>query len=190
MIVYYLPMRKIILGFGMTIDGYIARRDHSIDYLVMDKDAGELMAKFWSTIDTTIMGRKTATVTAKMQQDMDMDMPEVGGIPNYVFSRKWKAGPRKGFTVVNESPAAFVKKLRKKPGKHIFLMGGGELGRSFLQADLVDELYLGIVPILLGEGRPAFPAGFPQRDFKLTECKEYGSGVSLRYERVRTKKAR
>lgn len=188
MIVYYCRMRKIILGFGMTIDGYIARRDHSIDYLVMDKDAEKLMAKFWATIDTTIMGRKTATVTAKMQADLDM--PEIGGVGNYVFSRKWKAGPRKGFTVVNESPAAFVKKLRKKPGKHIFLMGGGELGRSFLQADLVDELYLGVVPILLGEGRPAFPAGFPQRDFKLTECMQYSSGVSLRYERIRAKKGR
>jgi len=87
---------------------------------------------------------------------------------------------------VNESPAAFVKKLRKKPGKHIFLMGGGELGRSFLKADLVDELYLGIVPILLGAGRLAFPAGFPQRDFKLTECKPYSSGLTLRYERLRS----
>ena len=64
-------------------------------------------------------------------------------------------------------------------------MGGGELGRSFLQADLVDELYLGIVPLLLGDGRPAFPPKFPQRDFKLTECKQYGSGVALTYERVR-----
>src|SRR6185295_18842693 len=51
MIVYYCRMRKIILGFGMTIDGYIARRDHSIDYLVMDKDVEKIMAKFWSTID-------------------------------------------------------------------------------------------------------------------------------------------
>jgi len=175
-------MRKIILGFGMTIDKYIARRDHSIDYLVMDKDAEKIMAKFWATIDTTIMGRKTATVTAKMQKDVEM--PEIGGVRNYVFSRRWKAGPRKGFTVVNESPAAFLKKLRKQPGKHIFLMGGGELGRSFLQADLVDELYLGILPILLGEGRPAFPAGFPQRDFKLTDCKQYSSGVALTYQRV------
>jgi len=177
-------MRKIILGFGMTLDGYIARRDHSVDYLVMDKEAGALMEKFWATIDTTIMGRKTAMVTGKKQADVEM--PETGGVRNYVFSRKWKAGPRKGYAVVNESPAAFLKKLRKKPGKHIFLMGGGELGRSFLKADLVDELYLGIVPILLGAGRPAFPAGFPQRDFKLTECKPYSSGLTLRYERLRS----
>ena len=178
-------MRKVILGFGMTIDGYIARRDHSVDFLVMDKDAGELMAKFWATIDTTIMGRKTAVESAKMQADAEL--PEMPGIRGYVFSRRWKPGERKGFTVVNEPLAGFVRKLRKKAGKHIFLMGGGQLGRSFLQADLVDELFLGVVPVLLGAGIPAFPAGFPQRDFKLTECKQYSNGsVALRYSRVRT----
>jgi dihydrofolate reductase len=179
-------MRKVILGFGMTLDGYIARPDHSFDYLVLDKDSEKVMTKFFATIDTTIMGRKTAAVTAKMQAKADMpEMPEMPGIRNYVFSRRWKPGERKGFTVVNEPLPAFVRKLRKRPGKHIYLGGGGELARSFLKDDLVDELFLGIVPILLGAGIPAFPSGFPQRDFKLTECKSYGSGVALRYERVR-----
>ena len=62
-------------------------------------------------------------------------------------------------------------------------MGGGELAREFLKADLVDELYLGIVPVLLGEGIPLFPSGFPQRDFKLIENKSYSKGlIALRYE--------
>ena len=67
-------------------------------------------------------------------------------------------------------------------------MGGGELAREFLKADLIDELSLGIVPVLLGEGIPLFPAGFPQRDFALLENKAYSNGLlSLRYERVRRK---
>lgn len=65
-------------------------------------------------------------------------------------------------------------------------MGGGELAREFLKADEVDELYLGIVPVLLGEGVPLFPSGFPQRDFTLGECKSYSKGlVSLTYKRKR-----
>ncbi len=44
-------------------------------------------------------------------------------------------------------------------------MGGGELAREFFKADLVDELYLGVVPVLLGEGIPLFPSGFPQGIF-------------------------
>ena len=70
-------------------------------------------------------------------------------------------------------------------------MGGGELARDFLKADLVDELYLGIVPVLLGEGIPIFPSGFPQRDFKLIENKIYSKGlIALKYERARKKSKR
>ena len=65
----------------------------------------------------------------------------------------------------------------------------GQLCCSFLQEDLVDELFLGLGPVLLGDGIPAFPGKFPQRDFKLTECKSNGS-VGLRYERKRTKPSR
>jgi dihydrofolate reductase len=79
-----------------------------------------------------------------------------------------------------------VEELRKKKGKNIWLAGGGELTREFLKEDLVDELRLGIVPVLIGEGIPLFAAGFPQREFKLTENKTYSGGViALKYERVR-----
>jgi len=65
-------------------------------------------------------------------------------------------------------------------------MGGGELAREFLRDDLVDEIYLGIAPVLLGEGIPLFPSGFPQREFVLTENKSYSEGlVALKYERKR-----
>jgi dihydrofolate reductase len=67
-------------------------------------------------------------------------------------------------------------------------MGGGELARSFLQADLIDELFLSVVPILLGRGLPMFPGGFPQRDFTLVENKTYSKNwISLTYRRVRSK---
>src|SRR5947209_15984092 len=78
---------------------------------------------------------------------------------------------------ISQSPAAFIRQLRKRPGKNIWLMGGGELARDFLKADLVDELYLGIVPVLLGEGIPLFPSGFPQRNFTLMDNKTYSKGL-------------
>jgi dihydrofolate reductase len=136
-------MRKVILGFGMSLDGYLARPDGSVDFLVMDQDTRKLMAAFFRTIDTAIMGRKTAEMSLKMTGDSGERIP----------------------------------------------IGGGELGRSFLEADKVDELSLGFVPVLLGEGIPAFPGGFPQRDFTLAECKTYSKhGVALTYRRVRKKK--
>jgi dihydrofolate reductase len=181
--------RKVILGFGISLDGYIARRNGAMDYLVIDKEGEALMADFFGRIDTTIMGRKTAAATAKMRKSGEI--PETPGIINYVISRRWKPGKREGFEVVSGSLTAFVKKLKRRPGKDIYLGGGGQLCRSFLQEDLVDELFIGLGPVLLGDGIPGFPGKFPQRDFKLTECKSYSNGsVELRYERMRTRKTR
>ena len=181
--------RKVILGFGISIDGYIARRNGAIDFLVMDKEGEALMADFFAKIDTTVMGRKTAAATAEMRKSGEI--PDMPGISNYVFSRRWKPGKREGFEVVTGSLTAFVRKLKRRKGKDIYLGGGGQLCRSFLQEDLVDEIFLGLGPVLLGDGIPGFPGKFPQRNFKLIECKSYSNGsVALRYERMRTKTSR
>jgi dihydrofolate reductase len=182
-------VRKVILGFGISLDGYIARRNGAMDYLVIDEEGEALMADFFAKIDTTIMGRKTAAAMVKMRKRGEI--PETPGITNYVVSRRWKPGKRDGFEVVGGSLTAFVKKLKRRPGKDIYLGGGGQLCRSFLREDLVDELYIGVGPVLLGDGIPGFPGKFPQRNFKLTECKSYPNGsVGLRYERIRTGKTR
>ena len=181
--------RKVILGFGLSLDGYIARRNGAMDYLTIDQEGEALMADFFANIDTTIMGRKTAAATAEMRKSGEI--PDMPGISNYVFSRRWKPGKRDGFEVVGGSLTDFARKLKRRKGNDIYLGGGGQLCRSFLQEDLVDELFIGIGPVLLGDGIPGFPSKFPQRDFKLIECKSYSNGsVGLRYERIRTKTSR
>jgi dihydrofolate reductase len=168
-----------VLGVGISLDGYIARPDGAVDFLFMPKDYS--MAPFFSTIDTAIMGRKTLEVALKLG----------GGsfgsaMTTYVFSHSQPPGERDGLIFVNHAPAKLIGQLRKRPGKDIWLMGGGELARAFLKADLVDGLYLGIVPVLIGEGIPLFPSGFPQREFKLVENKTYSKGlISLMYKRAR-----
>ncbi len=181
--------RKVILGFGISLDGYIARRNGAMDFLVIDQEGEALMADFFAQIDTTIMGRKTAEGWVKMRKTGEI--PDTPGMANYVVSRRWKPGKRDGFEVVSGSLTAFVRKLKRRQGKDIYLGGGGQVCRSFLQEDLVDELFIGVGPVLLGDGIPGFPGKFPQRDFKLTECKSYSNGsVGLRYERMRTKTSR
>jgi len=115
---------------------------------------------------------------------------ESHGLRCYIFSRSLPEGERDGAIFVREEPKRFVEELRKKKGKDIWLIGGGELTREFLKEDLVDELHLGIVPVLVGEGIPLFAAGFPQREFALTESKAHSGGlIALKYERVRGKAA-
>jgi dihydrofolate reductase len=172
-------MRKVVLGVGISLDGYIARPDGSVDFLFMPKDYS--MAEFFRSIDAAVMGRKTYDVSQKMGGGMSSP-----GISSYVFSRSLEAGERGGVTIVRETPKEFIEALRQKKGKDIWLMGGGELTQEFLREDLVDELYLGVVPTLIGEGIPAFPSGFPQREFKLAENKTFSKGlIALKYERAR-----
>jgi dihydrofolate reductase len=176
-------MRKVVLCLGISLDGYIARLNGAVDFLFMPKDYS--MAPFFATIDTAIMGRKTLDAGLEMSG---------GSLPRYnmamyVFSQSKPPGERDGVIFVNDTPASFIGKVRERPGKDIWLMGGGELARAFLTADLVDRLYLGVVPVLLGAGIPLFPSGFPQRDFRLIENKTFSKGlISLLYERSRSRR--
>jgi dihydrofolate reductase len=176
-------MRNVVLGVGISIDGYIARPKGDVDFLFMPKDFS--MVPFFATIDTAVMGRKTYEVSLKLGGTFG------GEMASYVFSRTRPAGRRDGVTITHKSPAALIREIRKRSGKNIWLMGGGELARDFLLADLVDELLLGVVPVLLGGGIPLFPAGFPQRNFALIENKTYSRGlIEIKYQRVRPRAKR
>jgi len=92
-----------------------------MDFLVMDKEGEALMADFFAQIDTTIMGRKTAAAPAELRKSGEI--PEMPGITNYVVSRRWKPGKREGFEVVSGSLTTFVRKLKRRPEKDIYLAG-------------------------------------------------------------------
>ena len=171
-------MRKLILAVGISLDGYIARVDGSVDFLFIPKDYPK---DDRDRVDTAIMGRKTYEVALRMGGSW-------GKIKAYVMSQTLHPGIRDGVEFVNDSPVELVNKLRARPGKHIWHMGGGELARAFLNDDLIDEIELGMVPVILGEGIPVFPPGFPQRNFRLVANKTYSRGlVVLTYRRTRAK---
>src|SRR5947208_2757021 len=104
-------MRDVVLGLGISIDGYIARLNGAVDFLFMPKDYS--MAPFFATIDTAIMGRKTCDASLQMGGGF-----AGSSMKNYVFSRSQPAGERGGVTFVDETPKSFVGKLRKRPGKN------------------------------------------------------------------------
>jgi dihydrofolate reductase len=174
-------MRKVVLGLGISLDGYIARRNGAVDFLFMPKDYS--MAPFFKTIDTALMGRKTYEIALKMGGG-----GFGGSMASYVMSRSLPSGERDGVIFTSQTPEALIGQLRKRKGKDIWLMGGGDLARGFLKADLVDELYIGMVPVLLGDGIPLFPSGFPQRNFTLMDNKTFSRGlIAIKYKRIRAK---
>jgi dihydrofolate reductase len=170
-------MRNVVYAVGISLDGYIARRDHSVDFLFMPEDYS--MEPLFESIDAVIMGRKTYDVSLAMGGSYGSSMPA------YVYSRTMQPDAKPGITVMSGPPAPLLSSLRSKPGKDIWLMGGGEMARQFLDQDLVDELYLGVVPVLIGDGIPAFPGGFPERKFELLENRSFSKGmIALKYRRT------
>ena len=93
--------RKVVLGLGISLDGYIARLDGSVDFLFMPKDYS--MAPFFKTVDTAIEGRKTYDVAKAMGGG------GLGGkLRSYVMSRTVPPGEREGLIFTQESPVSLV----------------------------------------------------------------------------------
>jgi dihydrofolate reductase len=177
-------MRKVILGAAISLDGYIARSDGGIDFLSHPK--GYSMSELFSTVDVIVFGRKTYEEAVKRGGG---SYKSPVNMPTYVFSKSKASVESSGVIFIDQTPAGFVDTMRseRSNGKNIFVMGGGELARSFLRDDVVDELHIGVCPVLLGEGIPFFPSGFSQRDFELVDSKSYQPDgfLELRYSRIR-----
>lgn len=181
-------MRKVVLGLGMSLDGYIAREDGSVDWLSMDWDYD--WGAFMGTIDTVLMG------SGSWKKALEM-MGGAAGNPykdfrTFVFSHSLEGIEAEGVEVVNSPLGPFIDELKTAGGKKIWLSGGGKLAASFLEENLVDEIYLGVTPVLLGSGIRLFQ-GFdrqiPLRLVKNNSCYNKARDnamIELVYEVVRS----
>ncbi len=59
-------MRKVTFGGANSLDNFIARKDDAVDWLMWNKEVTQIMERFWKTIDTIVMGRRTWEVAEKM----------------------------------------------------------------------------------------------------------------------------
>lgn len=163
-------MRKITFGGANSLDNYLARNDHSADWLLWGDEAAAVMADFWTSIDTVLMGRKTYEVAARSGQPGGYP-----GVKNYVFSRTLRGVPA-GVTVISDDAVEFTRALKQQDGKDICLMGGGELARALFEAGLIDEVGFNIHPVLLGAGIPLFHPMSRQINLELKECRAFSNG--------------
>jgi dihydrofolate reductase len=179
------PRRKIIVYIATSADGYIARPDGDVEWLnrrPRTVDYG--MREFCPTIDTILWGRKTydwlldfCRKTGKTKGLFDTKLA------NYVFSRKPPRRAVPGVEFVSGPVKAFARRLRAAPGKHVWMMGGGELIASFLDAGEIDEADIHVVPVFIGEGIPLVAPRHRDVPLRLRSARKYPDGVvRLRYD--------
>jgi dihydrofolate reductase len=179
-------MRTVTYGGAVSLDGFLAGVDGSLDWLHFSKDVQQVMTDYLKNVDTILMGRKTYEVSvaqsrpsAKKSAKTKSTKRKEPAMRTYVFSRTLKSIDDPNVVLVASDAADFVRDLKGRPGKQICLMGGGELAQSLLAAGLVDEIGLNIHPILLGSGIPTFRDPGQRVKLTLTECRQLDGGCIL-----------
>ncbi len=173
-------MRTVTYGAACSLDGFIAGPDDAVDWLHFTADVQAEMTRYWQGVDTVLMGRKTWEVAAS--QGGGGEMP---GVHAYVFSRTLDHGAHPGVDIISDDAGGFVRALKRKRGKNICVMGGGDLARSLFAAGVIDEVGLNIHPILLGAGVPLFLDPGRIVRLELTGCRIIDRGCVLATYRVR-----
>lgn len=177
---------KLILYISMSLDGYIADKDGNIGFL--DETPTPLpdlgYEEFYSSVQAIIFGSKTYR---QVKNELSPDKWPYEGMPCYICTRQQhQHDPNVHFTDL--PPAQLLKAIQKENSGNIWLMGGGEIISSFMQENLIDEYYIYVMPTILGDGIPLFPARFPKANLKLVSCKNIGEIVELIYQKPDTKK--
>ena len=175
-------MRKLILYIACSLDGYIAAENDNIDFLnsvaVEGEDYG--YGNFISTIDTVIVGRKTYDKVLSMGYEFPHADKE-----SYIITRTPKDSIG-NIHFYNNSIVELVNNLKNKAGKNIFCDGGAEIVNLLLKDKLFDEMYISIIPCLLGAGTKLFKENNIESQLKLISSKSFESGlVQLHYTFVK-----
>jgi dihydrofolate reductase len=158
---------------AVSLDGLIEGPNGEYDWCFTDQDYG--LTDFFNSIDTIFMGRKSYEVA---QSNGGMSMWK--GAKTYVFSNTIEKSPSEGVEIVRSMND--VAGILQGPGKNIWLFGGAELTTAFLNARLVDEMWLSVHPMVLGNGKPLFKNIDTRKHFRLIDTLVYDSGlITLKY---------
>jgi dihydrofolate reductase len=138
-----------------SLDGFIATAGHSLEWLFkQDFDWGAPMpeTQFMDGVGALVMGASTYQWLLRNQDTWEYTQPA------WVFThRDLEAPDGADVRFVQGDPAkVFDRIAASADGNDIWVMGGGDLGAQFAEADLLDEVWVQFAPVMLGEGQPLF----------------------------------
>jgi dihydrofolate reductase len=152
-----------------------------------DDVLGATAAEGMAATEAYLFGRKTYEAMAShwpTVPDTDPYARHLNAAPKYVASTTLREVGWPGSTLIEGDVPGAVAELKQQPGGNIAVLGSGELVRTLVAHDLVDEYFLVVFPIVLGSGKRLFGAAEQPRRLRLVDCRTTGTGgVMLTYRR-------
>src|SRR6195952_1527049 len=189
-------MRSLIFFMHTSLDGFVAGPNGEMNWIKVDEEMFDFVATMTAQADTALYGR----VTYEMMQNY---WPTAGGKPNaskhdkehsawynkvskIVLSKTISEKGLENTIVISDQLADHVNKIKKQDGKNILIFGSPTASHSLMSHGLIDEYWLFVNPVLLGQGIPLFKDVTERTKLKLIETKTFSCGViALHYETKR-----
>ena len=157
---------------AISLDGFIASLDGGVKWLEPYDPYSVGFGEFLAEADAIVMGRKS------YQQMLDFGAWPYEGKRTVVMTRSTVAVSTPGTEISSEPVGILADRLaRETTGGDIWIFGGGEIAREFLNARRCDTLELCIVPVLVGQGIALFGPGTPPSGLRLTGTQRFDSGL-------------
>lgn len=159
-------MRKIIISVHLTLDGYVAGPGGEMDWIRLDEEMFDQVARITDEADTALYGRTTYEM-------MDSYWPDAGDKPNasrhdivhsrwyntvnkIVLSRTLSGKGIYNTTFISDHISEEINRLKQQAGKNILIFGSPGAAHSLMEDNLIDEYWLFVNPVILGKGIPLF----------------------------------
>lgn len=180
-------MRHLIYFFHCSLDGFVGGPNGEMNWIKVDDEIFDFVATLTEKADSALYGRKTYEMmegywpTAADQPGASKHDREHSAwykqVHKVVLSKTLKSDGLDNTTVISDQLTDNINALKNKPGKDILIFGSPSASHSLLGLDLIDEFWLFVNPVLIGQGIPLFKNVNHKIELDLLESKTFGCGV-------------
>ncbi len=188
-------MRNLIFFMHTSLDGYVAGLNGEMNWIKVDEELFDFVGTITEQSDTALYGR----VTYDMMQSYwptAGDHPKASkhdkehsawynSVSKVVLSNTLQETDLHNTIIIGDSLSANINKIKQQEGKNILIFGSPSASISLLNEGLIDEFWLFVNPIILGQGRLLFKNLIGTTKLKLVESKTFASGVmAIHYQKL------
>ena len=168
--------QKVQIYAASSVDNYLAPPDGSVDWLTRFDDGVDLgYDAFYTDVGSMIVGRST------FDQVLGFGKWPYPQKPVAVLTHSAHPDQVPGEVSFDDGTdlRSLVARLKAETAGNVWLIGGGAVHRSFLREGLVDEIWMHLLPVMLGDGIAMFPPTFDSCALRLLESRTYKNGAAL-----------